>query len=512
MAVLKKQVIQPIVGLDFSRPGDLLDFRSASNAENVEVNLGVVRKRQGSDEVGSSLAERILGMAELEVGIQTYLLRVGLTKVELLNKSTGVWASVASSALTASADEQVSFAFPLISAVKTMVFTNGVDPIRKFNGSGNDAALGGSPPKARFVCSFGPYLVLAYVFDGGNTYYTRVQWCDTGLPETWSGGNAGSQELNEDSSEITGIKVWGDFVSIHKETSIYLGQLVTTSDVFRFSRKETGSGTLAHGSIQNLPTGEQIFLSREGIRLFNGVTAPLIDAPVNEELRDSINPTYGFRATSVLVRDIDEYWVGVPIGDQEEPETIYKYNYRTGQVYKDTRPGLMSMTLFRNTDQEDWDSDSESWDSDTTRWDSVNDLSLHKRVMFGFEDGVTTERTSSANDDGSAIDGIWDSKDFNILDLDESQIIGTMVRWDQLEIWAKGSNVTVYYSTDSGTTWTLIGTVGLDSDYPTDDAPDFLYFDVFSSKIRFRFRNNTVGETFSLKQFWIGATPREVRM
>ncbi len=512
MALRKLNIPLPVGGLVVDKPGEYIDNQSISNNQNTEVKRNEIRQRQGGIALGASMGERILGMAELERSSETYLVRIGLTEAEVYNQSTEAWTSIANAALTATAEEQVDFAFPLLSANRIMVYTNGIDAIRKFNGGGNDADLGGSPPKCKYVLDFGGYLLLAYVIDGGNNYFARVQWCDTGDPENWSTGNTGSVDLLEDSLDITGIAVFGNYVAVHKESAIYLGQLVGTSDVFVFSRKETGAGTVANGSIQNLPDGTQIFLARDGLRIFNGVTSTPIPSSINQDLMDSMNPAYLKRVCSIVVRDLDEVWFGIPIGSDEEPQTVYKYNYRTGQCYKDSREGLMAMSLLRVTDQESWDEDPESWDSDTTRWDDVSDLSLQRKVVFGDLDGVTSIRSSSPNDIGAAIDSIWDTKDFTIMDLEENgDSFGQMVRWDELEIWAKGSGLSLWYSIDSGTSWTLVGTKTLDSGYPTDDAPDIFYFDVVSSKIRFRFRNSNVDESWTMKQFWIGYSIRENR-
>lgn len=509
-----RQISVPIPsgGIVVDKPAEYIDIRSVSNSQNTEVTRSIVRSRIGSEDLGDSLGERILGQAELESGINTYFVRVGLTKAQVLNKSTLVWSDIDNVALNGTSDAEVSFAFPLISAARYLVYTNGVDNIRKYSGTGNDADLGGTPPKCKYLIDFKGYLVLAHVIDGGTTYFARVQWSDAGDPEQWNPvtSNAGSQDLLDDSTGITGISRFGDYLSVHKESSIYLGQLVNTSDVFNFTKREA-AGTIANGSIQNLPDGTQIYLARDGFRIFNGVTSSLIPSPIIEELRDSINPEWAQRSTSVLVKDLDEYWCGVPIGSQEEPETVYKYNYRTGEVYKDLRTGLMSMALYKKIGDDSWDSDTDTWDSDATQWDSVTDLALHKQVAFGFEDGLTTLRSSVNNDSGDAIDSIWDTKDFTIYDIDENLDLGNMIRFKGMQVWAKGTSVTIYYSTDSGTTWTLIGTVALGSDYPTDDDTDPLYFDVLSSKIRFRFRNNSVDNSWSLKQYSFSYSVRERR-
>jgi len=86
-----------------------------------------------------------------------------------------------------------------------------------------------------------------------------------------------------------------------------------------------------------------------------------------------------------------------------------------------------------------------------------------------------------------------------------------MMRWKGLELWAKGNSVKVWYSIDGGTTWAMANTVPLTSDYPADSAPQKVFFDVVSSRIRIRFSNATSGETFTLKKYQMLASLREVR-
>lgn len=513
---IKFNVPLPSKGLVVDRPGEFVDVRSASAMQNVEYNRAILRKRYGTAAMGSAFSngERVQRIFELQVGSTTRLFRVGLTKVEVYNKSTETWTSVATAALTGSEENMVSYAFPTLSGEKIVCYTNGIDAIKKCSVSGNDASLGGTPPKARFLQAFGSYLILGYVIDGGTNYYSRVQWCDTGDPESWtpaSGSNAGSQDLLDDPEDITGLGVFAGFLTVHKSNSIYIGQIVSTSEVFRFDRKATGVGTCAGATIQNIPSGEQIFLASDGIHLFNGITAPLIDSPIQDELREEMNPAYLYKAQSVFVEELDEYWVCVPTGSDTEPQTIYKYNWRTKQMYKDTRALLTTMAVFLNTAEDTWDDRALAWDSDTTRWNSVNNLSLNPVVIFGFNNGKTNGRTANTYDDiGVAVESSIETKDFNAEDAGLPDI-DVMMRWKGMELWAKGTTLKVYYSTDGGQSYTLIDTATLGSDYPSDDAPIQLYFDVVSSRIRFKFLNATSEGSFSLKKYQVEGTPREAR-
>lgn len=507
----KLNIPLPSKGLTVDRPAEYVDSRSAFSIKNMETNRSIIRKRAGSTTLGSSLGERIQRYFELQVGSTTRLFRVGLTEVEVLNKALGTWSSVTATPLTGTEEDQVSYAFPILSGEKVATYTNGIDPIRKCAVSGSDSALGGSPPKAKYMVAYGPYLLLIHVIDGGNTYPSRVQWCDTGLLETWTGGNAGSQDLLDDPEETTGGGLFGGLVTVHKPNSIYVGQLVSTSDVFRFERKATGVGAVAGATIQNLPSGEQIFLASDGIHLFNGITAPLIDSPVQDELREEMNPAYAYKSQAVYVEELDEYWVCVATGSDTEPQTIYKYNYRTRQIYKDDKTNLCALGIYLNTSENTWDQMTGTWDSQTSRWSSVLNLSLNPIVIFGDSSGNSTRRATTTNDDaGTAVEGRWDTKDFTAEDLGVPDI-DRLMRWKGLEVWALGNSMKVYYSTDGGTTWTLATTLTLSSDYPADSGPLNSYFDVVSSRIRLRFLNSTAAETFTLKKYQIEASLREAR-
>ena len=508
---VKLNIPIPSKGLVVDRPAEYVDERSAYNIRNMEFNRNIIRKRSGSSLLGASLGERVMKLFELQVGTENRFMRVGLTKVEDLDKPTSTWGDITGTALTGTSDDQISVGFPLLAAEKIAVFTNGIDAIRKVEITGDVQLLGGTPPIAKYVRAFGPYLVLGHITTGGNTYYSRVQWCDTGDCETWSGGDANSTDLLEDPEDITGMGIFGNFLTVHKRSSIYLGQLVTTSDVFRFDRKSTGVGCVAEATIANIPSGEQIFLGTDGIHLFNGITAPLIDSPIQDELRETINPGAVKRSNAVYVDDLDEYWVAVPIGSDTDPSTIYKYNWRTKHIYRDDRPNCTAISLYLNTSSTTWDTAVGTWDSQVERWDSGASLSLNKVVVFGNASGDTHRRVSGVTSDGTtAIDALWETKEFTATDLGIPDI-DTLMRWTGLELWALGNSFDLSYSTDNGESWTSAGTVPLTSYYPQDSAPINVYFDVVSSSIRFRFTNTAENQVFTIKKYQIEATPRESR-
>lgn len=504
VSLAKQSSVLLIEGLDASKPAEYLSSSASPNTQNFFVDRGLLTKRGGSTEKGSALSNACMAGIQLEREGSIYNVRIGLTKIQ--HFTAGAWADIGHADWTGGADDLFDIAIPLLSGKQILAITNGVDAIRKWTGTGNTADLGGTPPVAKFIQEYQTYLVCANI-QGGVDVDTRVQWCDTANPEVWTGGNSGTKDLVEDGGKITGLNLFGNYLCIHKDTSIYLGYLVSSNAIFRFERKSTGVGTCANNSIVNLPTGEQIFLANDGIRIFNGITAPLVDAPINDEIRDSINTAYRHRAWGVLVRELDEVWLGVPIGDQTSGETVYKFNYVTRTMYKDVRNGANCAWRAAQTDSITWDTAVGTWDEQTDRWNDTNLGGETQLVYVGDTSGRSLYHDSlSSDDDGVAVDAFWETKDFE----DPTKRV---CRWLELELWASGGDLTAEYSVDGGNTWVAVdGSPFTLNDYmPTDESPLILYFDVLSSKIRFRFSNDNLGQSLVIKQYIVGYVPREYR-
>lgn len=506
----KKPILLPVRGLDVSAPAEFIDPSGASAIQNIEINRNIIRKRTGTTALGASLGERVMAYNELREGDGNYLFRFGPTTVQILNKAASTWSNVTGTPLTGVSTDVYDFAFPILNGRRIMTFTNGVDNIRKITGASNAADLGGAPPKCKYMVAYQGYLILGHIFDAGSVFSSELVWCDTAAPENWTTGNSGSAFLVADGEDITGMGLSGPYFTVHMESSISLGYGVTTSDVFRVERKNTGIGTAAHQTIKNIPNGGQIFLALDGVHIFDGNAAPLVQSKIVDEIREGINPSYIRQSSAIVVRELDEYWLAVPMGSETVPETIYKYNYRTGDWYKDNRPNLTAISTYVATDETPWDSMVGTWDAQTERWDSVTMEAANPLAIFGDSTGVSTRRAlATASDNTTAIDAYYTTKDFTAEDFGLET--GRLIRWKGLQVWAKGDFVDVEYSTDGGTSWVAVDTITLESDYPADDAPAHAWFDVVASGLRLRFSNDTVNETFTLKKFYIEATPREMR-
>ena len=498
--------ILTVEGLDTSKPAEYIDNRKTPDCQNIFIDRMVLAKRCGTTVMGGVITgtqKEIMAGREFERSGVKYIVRIGLDRIEEWNDTTSAWDNITGTDLTGTTNDPVCCAVPVLSGERILVFTNGVDAIRKWNATGNTAVLGGSPPVCKFLIEYKTYLILANI----ENYVQRVQWSDTGASETWTGGNAKSIDLIEDGEAITGLGVFGDYITVHKKSCIYVGYLVGSSQIFVFNRK-SGSGCVCNATIKELPTGEQIYLAVDGLRIFNGITSAAVEG-ITEELKEQINPEYVHKCWSVIVKELNEYWVGVPLGSQTSPDTIYKYNYKTGQVHKDIRTSITAAWGYTQAVQPSWADMTGSWDSmGDVRWNTGILLKLFPIVMFGDSSGYCYKRDDTKrNDNNIAVDGWWSSKDY------ESAEIGRLCQWLEARIWAKGNTMDFEYSTDEGQTWapTLDSPFTLDpNNYPADNNPLIAYFNVVNSKIRVRFRNKVSGEYFAVKRFIISYRNREM--
>ena len=501
-----------------AQPEGVSAIAGAGDTMDVTVNAATTATIATTETLGSGSwgAVAIVFPSEVEImggrkftreGVD-YNMRIGLDKIEHYNSTTSKWIDVTGTDLTGTSLDLVDTAIPLLTSKRIFCVTNGIDAIRKWTATGDTADLGGTPPVCKFIQEFKTYLVCANI-QGGTDVSQRIQWSDTAAPETWGSGNAGATNLVEDGGDITGLSLFGDYLCVHKENSIYLGYLVSSSSIFKFDRKATGVGTIANGTIQNLPSGEQVFLAKDGLYSFNGVTTKTLSTSINEEIRDGLNAQYAKKAWSVLVREEREVWFGIPIGSQTTGQTVYKYNYETGIVFKDTRATINAGWLGPSTTSSSliWDEMVGTWDASSLRWDGTGLSKGVDSIILGDTSGLSYTVSGVTNDDnGVAVSAIWTTKDYQ----DSQQRIA---RFNKLELWAKGESVKVEYSTDHGDTWTemIDSPFTLTDSYPGIDSPDIFYFDTVSSTVRFRFTNAISEESLAIKQFIISYKPREMR-
>lgn len=188
------------------------------------------------------------------------------------------------------------------------------DPIQVYDieAGGTFAALGGSPPKAKYSWVAGDFLVIAYL--EGAAGEKTVRWSGLNDPEYWTIGKRGadSQELPEGDEIMGGFAEQGGFTVLQRSGMQFFP--FSPSSGFTFTRTVLNpkQGTLAPRSIVSIGPGRFFYLSEDGF--FGGVNRE----PIGAE-----------RVDRWFLDQIDMNYLGDVQGAADPYEKIVWWRYRT---------------------------------------------------------------------------------------------------------------------------------------------------------------------------------------
>lgn len=157
----------------------------------------------------------------------------------------------------------------------------------KFSGSGNAAALGGTPPSAKhgFVAAnrvFG-------ISTAANP--SRIQWPILGNPEDWTGTGSGSGDVSKNDGEelLTGVPSGHDVAILFKNSSTHL--MILTASPFPIYQLQKGTG--AAGRYCVVSVEGTIYFITPSLRMKSTTDGKnFTDYPnAIDDIWDSVNPT-----------------------------------------------------------------------------------------------------------------------------------------------------------------------------------------------------------------------------
>lgn len=501
MPLLRKGILIPAQGIDWSLPSTFISDRSGFS-KNMRFLRNEMVKRPGKTTYGSDISDAspIMGLSKLELNSGVKLLiRNSTTKIDKYNTTTEAWEDIGDLDFTGSEDEFFSYAN--VAENGLILISNGKNAIKKWTGSGDISSLGGLPPKAKYMTYLTPYIVLAHTDDGSGVNPWKIQWNDTGEPEQWSSGNAGSLLVSDDPSPIKNIMKLNNYTAVYKQESLGLLQKVSTIDIFLYVTIKSGIGLSASRCVVEAE-GNHYFMGANDFYVWNGGIPESIGTSVRDEVFSRMNRTNIERCFSLHIKSLKEVWFFVVISGENWPTEIWKYNYSNGFWYFDTCSSLTSAVIWEKTSGETWDDDIGTWDEALDIWDSGSSTIEWEQVVFGNSTGSTSYLDyTKTNDINTLTEGIFESKDFT------GDMLEFNKRWLQVDVWAKGSSsakLYVDYSTDYGATWKGISyTSSITYITLTESYRKYsLFFDVTSDVIRFRFRNKESNEIFFIRNFY----------
>jgi hypothetical protein len=239
-------------------PEHLVADNQSPDCQNINLLDRGFEKRRGNTAFNSSAmvdaTTAVVGASYAKLGSTEYLMAVAGTAVFKSDGLDGTMDTVTGTLTVTSGQNYLWTILPYNDLL--IGFGGGPDAPWKYSGSGNAAALGGSPPSAK-----GAFAANNRIFAIGSTANpSRIQWNILGDPEDWTGTGSGSQDVAKNDGEelLAGTLIGPDLALLFKNSSTHLMPL--TSAPFGVYQLQRGIGAAGRRSIVNV-NGEIFFIT-----------------------------------------------------------------------------------------------------------------------------------------------------------------------------------------------------------------------------------------------------------
>lgn len=496
MPYLRKGELRPVKGYDLSAPPPFIQ-EGYGFPLDMQYDRGEMRKRDGKSKIGqpSFGNQAVLHLSNFDLStLVSYLIMHTKRNVYKYNTSTDAFDDV-TGLNDLSGDDGDFFDSCVVAESDMYIFTNYINNVRKLQDPGTSTDLGGTPQKAKFCEYITPYVFLANLNENGVAFPTKGKWCDTGNPENWTTGNAGSHLFTDDTSEIRRVKKLGEYVFVYKGGMSYRGFLVSTSDIFNFIIHSTGKGLYAPRAVAEADQ-RHFYMGTNDFHVNNGVRIDDIGGPVREFIFNRLDRTKNETCFALHVEQFKEIWFFITVAGSSWPTEVWKYKYDLGFWYRDVCNNISAAGNYKRISTVRWLDLIGTWLQQTWRWSDQAGQADAPIQVFGRSNGLVLQRDQNKRDDFDAVyTGREETRDFCGLGPDGQPSIEQDQNWYQFDFFASGTTVDVYYSVDEGSTWSFIETKTLDSTMKKRTT----YIDVVTPKIRFKVENSSALGQFTFR-------------
>ncbi len=197
--------------------------------------------------------------------------------------------------------------------------------------SANFAALGGTPPKAKYALVNSGHLVLAYLNDG-TARPKKAQWSARENPEAWAASlttGAGSQDFPEAVGPCTGLARMGSAFVLTSQGSVTIGYYIGSTYTFGFKWNAVrDKGNYYPGSLVSI--GDAVFFwGKDSIYRYDGAALDdVAHGKVKETMMGNINQSFADRVSAAhdKARNLI-FWAYPSVESSGDPDRILVYNY-----------------------------------------------------------------------------------------------------------------------------------------------------------------------------------------
>lgn len=388
-------VLAPDMGLVTGHPNHAVSDRAWVKGDNFRCHNGHAMKIPGFVEVqAAALDSQVMGIYDFNKadGFQAWVV-VTRTKVFKKEANDAAFVDVTgASPLTGNIDEWADFTV----FRDTLLITNGRDPIKKWTGVGNIANLGGSPPTAKRISVFQNHIMLAWIDPFGTPQPQRLQWSDLGLHETWTGGESGSKDFNDEASGILDIVQLRDSLIVYKDDAIHTADYTGASGFpFAFRRMSTTAGPISARMVAEM---HDVHFFASNDRKFYRLTLAGPEPEGHQivhEFFDMLNWGLKRRAFAFVDDANHEINFVIPMAGDTVPSMSYMMNHVSGAWQRrELAATAATARSARQLQDITWDGSSGTWDAQTTTWDDTRSLVGAYIVLHGDINGKVFKHSS----------------------------------------------------------------------------------------------------------------------
>jgi len=474
-------IYSPARGLVLNIPGPFLDPRATPDCQNVRFYDNIVEKRTGYPSTIYA-GGTITGTP---IKLYTYTKEDGTdyeilaTTSNIYKRTTGDWASIKDS-LTNTVDSRVTMCTMHKSGAFYLCYASNETAPRKWDGTTDSAIAETTTFKPKIMLPYQFRLLMFNVEVSGTDYPITFKYCVANDFEDWDGTGSGSRNMVQGAgSQIMNAIAIKDYVGVYKDKSISVLDYVGGSSIFATAVHVDGIGLLAQDAIINLGTSHIFLGSDYNIYEWNGGWELIpIGNPIKKYIKDNIYKTNKLRCFAVANYEKTEAHFFIPIGTDDYPTRFLTYNWT-------------DKTWALNTC------------ASCSGGGNLNTSGVEKSMIALSAGTVHNYDYSSLNDGSTAINSYFTTPDITI-DKEEYKIKRKDFR--NVYVDAKGNNLSMYYSTNEGSTYSTVDTDALDST-TIYNLHDFNFANA-ARNIRFKFANAASSESYSVR--FVGIEHKDV--
>lgn len=494
-------VMKPTSGLNYALGSTMLESTYLSDCKNVRADIGELLKMPGYVNFAGTEASPLTGEIVRLVFLNNRLFAHTHSHLYLYNTTSGVFDDITRVASNYGGGEDDFISYAYINSL--LVFTNGIDEVQSWDFTAANAIdlSGATNYIAKWLITIGGRLNLYNLVDTGTDRFLRVRWSVIGDPTDWSGSGSGFVDIPEGlapGDSIQRAEKLGNFAVVYGVDSFCLQEyLGYVENPFSFVTRVPNHGLVARRALVNIFGKQHFFLDETDVCIYaGGREVQGVGKVIRKELFNIINNENIGRSYMIHLFRQNKIRLFVPTGTSDVCDVFFELNLDT-QSWVRGSSMFTGCGSFKRYDAVDWDHTPGNWNSHTGTWTSAANRTESTIELYGDAAGKVYEDTGeSANAAGAAVDSWFDTKDFTAEKFyREGRII-----WYELQLEAKGIQIDVYYSTNEGTSYTLLREVELTGDWRSYRVQ----FALPSNVIRFRFKNSSVDSFFELRQFAVG--------